>query len=235
MRLAICLYRLGRGDYYFTIAAMSGVGVSTVAGITEDVCEAIINNLWNDSVVNHFPKNEQAFREKMLDIPRRYELGRLPEVNILYRACAWELSNHLPSSSRGGRHFACLAVVSKTWVFCSVMPGQMFQSTLFSVILIRMFLRFTFFMIVEYNTTQRYENVIKSTPLSVSFNLESPEFPYKKIKQTIWPPWFRCLFARDQSVWEFCRRRILTSDEHLISICNNIKQTLHQVPIKSNN
>ena len=48
MRLAICLYRLGRGDYYFTIAEMSGVGVSTVAGITEDVCEAIINNLWNE-------------------------------------------------------------------------------------------------------------------------------------------------------------------------------------------
>ena len=45
MRLAICLYLLGRGDYYFTIAEMSGVGVSTVAAITEDVCKAIINNL----------------------------------------------------------------------------------------------------------------------------------------------------------------------------------------------
>ena len=44
------------------------------------------------------------------------------------------------------------------------MPGQMFQSTLFSVILIRMFLRFTFFMIVEYNTTLSYENVNNSTP-----------------------------------------------------------------------
>ena len=54
MRLAIGLYCLGRADDYFTMAEMSGVGVSTVAGITEDVCEAIINNLWNDSVVNHF-------------------------------------------------------------------------------------------------------------------------------------------------------------------------------------
>ena len=44
------------------------------------------------------------------------------------------------------------------------MPGQMFQSTLFSVILISLFLRFTFFMIVEYNTTLSYENVNKSTP-----------------------------------------------------------------------
>ena len=34
MRLAICLYRLRHGNYYFTIAEMSGVGVSTVAAIT---------------------------------------------------------------------------------------------------------------------------------------------------------------------------------------------------------
>ena len=44
------------------------------------------------------------------------------------------------------------------------MPGQMFQLTLFSVIFISLFLRFTFFMIVEYNTTLSYENVNKSTP-----------------------------------------------------------------------
>ena len=29
-RLAICLYRLSRGDYYYTIAEMTGLGVSTV-------------------------------------------------------------------------------------------------------------------------------------------------------------------------------------------------------------
>ena len=39
--------------------------------------------------------------------------------------------------------------------FALVLPRQMFQSTLFSVILIRMFLRFTFFTIVVYNTTLR--------------------------------------------------------------------------------
>ena len=44
------------------------------------------------------------------------------------------------------------------------MLGQMFQSTLFSVILISLFLRFTFFVIVKYNTTLNYENVNKSTP-----------------------------------------------------------------------
>ena len=36
---------------------MSEVGVSTVAGFTEDVCEAIANNLWNDSVVIQINNN----------------------------------------------------------------------------------------------------------------------------------------------------------------------------------
>ena len=73
MRLAICRYRLGCRDYYFTIDEMSEVGVSTVAGITEDVWDTIINNLWNDSVVNHFPKNEQTFREKMLNMEQMWQ------------------------------------------------------------------------------------------------------------------------------------------------------------------
>ena len=38
----------------------------------------------------------------------------------------------------------------------------MFQLTLFLVILIRMFLRFIFFVILVYSTTLRYENVNKN-------------------------------------------------------------------------
>ena len=38
LRLAICLYRLGRGDYFYTIAEMSGLGVSTVSSICQEVC-----------------------------------------------------------------------------------------------------------------------------------------------------------------------------------------------------
>ena len=30
-------------------------------------------NLWNDSVVNHFPKNERTFREKMLDMEEMWQ------------------------------------------------------------------------------------------------------------------------------------------------------------------
>ena len=48
--------------------------------------------------------------------------------------------------------------------FALVYPRQMFQSTLFLVVLIRMFLRFIFFVILVYNTTLRYENVNKNIP-----------------------------------------------------------------------
>ena len=49
--LAICLYRLARGDYLYTIAEMAGVGVSTVCTIVSEVTESIITNLWKDNVM----------------------------------------------------------------------------------------------------------------------------------------------------------------------------------------
>ena len=53
-RLAICLYRLGRGDYFYTIAEMVGRGVSTVSSIVEEVSQVLVNHLWNDCVSIHF-------------------------------------------------------------------------------------------------------------------------------------------------------------------------------------
>ena len=47
-RLAICLYQLGRGDYYYTIAELVGRGVSTVSSIVEEVSQVLVNHLWND-------------------------------------------------------------------------------------------------------------------------------------------------------------------------------------------
>ena len=47
-RLAICLYQLGRGDYYYAIAEMVGRGVSTVSSIVEEVSQVLVNHLWND-------------------------------------------------------------------------------------------------------------------------------------------------------------------------------------------
>ena len=43
LRLAICLYRLGRGDYLYTIAEMSGLGVSTVCSIVQEVCQLLVD------------------------------------------------------------------------------------------------------------------------------------------------------------------------------------------------
>ena len=51
-RLAICLYRLARGDYYFTIAEMAGIGERTVGYIVNEVTTAIVECLWEDTVKN---------------------------------------------------------------------------------------------------------------------------------------------------------------------------------------
>ena len=38
LRLGICLYRLARGDYYYTIAEMAGIGEATVCTTVIEVC-----------------------------------------------------------------------------------------------------------------------------------------------------------------------------------------------------
>ena len=45
LRLAVCLYRLGRGDYLYTVSELVGLGASTVCTIVTDVCVAIIQEL----------------------------------------------------------------------------------------------------------------------------------------------------------------------------------------------
>lgn len=49
-RLAIALYCLSRGDYYYMIAEMTGLGVSTVCTIVNEVTRAIVDNLWDECV-----------------------------------------------------------------------------------------------------------------------------------------------------------------------------------------
>ena len=55
-RLAKCLYRLSRGDYYYTITEMTGIGLSTIQNITNEVCSVIVSNLWLKFVI--FPESE---------------------------------------------------------------------------------------------------------------------------------------------------------------------------------
>ena len=52
-RLAICLYRLARGDCYFTIAGMAGIGERTVGYIVNEVRTSIVECLLEDTVKTH--------------------------------------------------------------------------------------------------------------------------------------------------------------------------------------
>ena len=67
-RLAICLYRLGRGDYTYTIAEMVGLGQSTVTTIINEVNEAIVKNMWTECVSSHMPSTEAQFKQKILNM-----------------------------------------------------------------------------------------------------------------------------------------------------------------------
>ena len=77
-RLGICLYRLGRGDYYFTISEMTGRGLSTVSSIVKEVSELLVEHLWDESVSVFMPKSAEEFKEKVIDME---ELWQFP--------CCW--------------------------------------------------------------------------------------------------------------------------------------------------
>ena len=68
MRLGICLYRLARGDYMYTIGEMAGVAESTVCKIVIEVCEDIVETLWTDAVDKYFPKSKNDFKNSLLDM-----------------------------------------------------------------------------------------------------------------------------------------------------------------------
>lgn len=64
-RLAVCLYRLGRGDYLYTIAELAGIGESTLCGIVVEVCQLIVENFWGETVTNFWPDTEEKLQELM--------------------------------------------------------------------------------------------------------------------------------------------------------------------------
>ena len=89
-RLAICLYRLARGDYYFTIAEMAGIGERTVGYIVNEETSAIVECLWEDSVTKHMPKSEDEFKIKILDMEEAWQslaVGQ-PSMGVIYQLSA---------------------------------------------------------------------------------------------------------------------------------------------------
>ena len=72
-RLAISLYGLTRGDYPYTIGKMVGLAESTVCQIVVEVCTAIIEELWSETVETHFPKTNDEFKENLLDMDAEWQ------------------------------------------------------------------------------------------------------------------------------------------------------------------
>ena len=58
----ICLYKLGKGDYNYTVAEMFGIGESTVCVVVKEACGAITTELWDDYVANLFPRDGNAIK-----------------------------------------------------------------------------------------------------------------------------------------------------------------------------
>ncbi len=65
-RLAVCLYRLGRGDYLYTISELAGIGESTACEIVMNVSKAIIDSHWEDSVAKHLPTSHAEMENAMI-------------------------------------------------------------------------------------------------------------------------------------------------------------------------
>ena len=98
LRLAVCLYRLGRGDYFYTIAEMTGLGVSTVSTIVQEVTQAIVDCMWSESISKHMPKSEADFKDKIIDME---ELWQFP--------CCWGAIDgcHIPIKCPPGGLQSC--------------------------------------------------------------------------------------------------------------------------------
>ena len=97
-RLGISLYRLARGDYYYTIAEMIGLEVATVCLIVKEVTEVIVDNLWQESVQGHMPRTQSDFERKILDME---ELWQFPFCWAAVDGC------HIPIKCPPGGLQAC--------------------------------------------------------------------------------------------------------------------------------
>ena len=64
-RLGVCLYRLGRGDYHYTLAELSGLGEATICLLVIEVCQIIVHTFWVDEVSNLFPQNQEELNRAM--------------------------------------------------------------------------------------------------------------------------------------------------------------------------
>ena len=52
---------------------MVGLAESTVCQIVVQVCKAIVEELWSEAVACHFPKSDEDFKEKLLDMDAEWQ------------------------------------------------------------------------------------------------------------------------------------------------------------------
>ena len=74
-RLAVCLYRLGRGDYLYTISELTALGNSTVCMIVIELCNEIIKQLWVSAVGKLSPTTENDFKEAIIDMEQLWQFS----------------------------------------------------------------------------------------------------------------------------------------------------------------
>ena len=98
IRLAVCLYRLARGDYLHTIGELIGLGTSTVCEIVREVSSIIVNRLWERFVTNNFPTTSEKLEEVMASFEEKWQ----------YPSCFGAVDGcHLPiKCPRGGQESA---------------------------------------------------------------------------------------------------------------------------------
>lgn len=88
----------GKGDYYYTIAEMTGRGLSTVCSIVQEVSEIIVEYLWTESVSKYIPESSDDFEKQILDME---DLWQFP--------CCWAAVDgcHIPLKCPPGSLEAC--------------------------------------------------------------------------------------------------------------------------------
>lgn len=98
LRLAICLYRLSRGDYYRSISELTCVGEATVCIIVKEVAKAIVENLWGEFVESKFPNDEDSLLLKMQEMELEWQF---PYAYSAIDGC------HIPIKCPSGGQEAC--------------------------------------------------------------------------------------------------------------------------------
>ena len=77
---------------------MSGLGVSSVCTIVQEVSQALVDCVWSESISHHMPKPEENFKNKIVDME---ELWQFP--------CCWAAINgcHIPMKCPPGGLESC--------------------------------------------------------------------------------------------------------------------------------